>query len=196
MKTRSTIDAYLRSLEEELRDLPASGRREILQEVRDHIDSSLTPESGEAEVRNVLERLGDPSEIAAEARDRFGLRPPRAPGAREVLTLVLLLFGGFLWVVGWVVGAVLLATSTVWTSREKVIGLLVLPGGLLPAFLLGVLPTQVCSETTIGDRVIRECSGATLPVWLAWAILIVLVIAPIWTTFFLASRMNRRTSAA
>jgi uncharacterized membrane protein len=191
------VDAYLKSLDEELRDLPAAGRREILQEIRDHIDSALTPESGEAEVRNVLERLGDPSEIAAEARDRFGLRPARAPGAREVLTLVLLLVGGFLWVVGWVVGAVLLATSTVWTSREKVIGLLVLPGGLLPAFLLGVLPGgQVCSETTIGDQVIRECSGATLPVWFAWAILIVLVIAPIWAVFFLASRMNRRTSAA
>lgn len=195
MMTRTTVDTYLRSLDEELRDLPQARRWELLEEIRDHIDSALGESGsvGEAEVRNVLERLGNPTEIAAEARQRFGVRRTK-PGVREILALILLPFGGFLYVVGWVVGAILLTTSTVWTSRERVIGLLVVPGGLLPAFLFFTFPSQTCSETTIGNRVVEECSGGLMPVWLAWVILAVLVIGPIWTVFFLASRMNRRTS--
>lgn len=193
--TRTTVDTYMRSLDEELRDLPPARRRELLEEIRDHIDSALreSGSAGEAEVRNVLERLGDPTEIAAEARQRFGVRRTK-PGAREIFALILLLLGGFLYVVGWVVGAILLVSSNVWTSREKVIGLLVVPGGLLPAFLFLTIPSQVCSVTTVGDRVVEECSGGIMPVWLAWVVLAILVIAPIWTVFFLMSRMDRRTS--
>lgn len=141
----------------------------------------------------MLERVGDPTEIAAEARQRFGIQRTK-PGVRETLTLILLLLGGLLYIVGWVVGAILLATSNVWTSREKVIGLLVVPGGLLPAVLFFTLPGQVCSVTTTGDRVVEQCSGGLMPVWLAWVLLAFLVIAPIWTAFFLASRMKRRMS--
>ena len=195
--TKTTVDGYLRSLDEELRDLPPARRRELLEEIRDHIDSALSSgDGGEAELRNVLDRLGDPSDIAAEARERFGVRRAKA-GAREIFTLILLLVGGFLYVVGWVVGAVLLATSKVWTDREKIVGLLVVPGGLLPAALLALLPGQVCSETTTSTgRVITECSGGTIPVWLAWVILAVLVIGPIWSVMFLISRMNRRSAQA
>jgi uncharacterized membrane protein len=177
--------------------LPAARRKELLQEIRDHIDSALeeSGSDGEVEVRNVLERLGDPTDIAAEARQRFGVRRAK-PGVREILALILLPFGGFLYVVGWVLGAILLATSTVWTDREKVIGLLVVPGGLLPAFLLFFGGGQACSTTNIGNRVIEECSGGLMPVWLAWVTFVVLVIAPFWTVFFLASRMNLRTSEA
>ena len=103
--------------------------------------------------------------------------------------------GGFLYVIGWVVGAILLATSNVWTSREKVIGLLVVPGGLLPAVLLGVVSGgRLCSEITSTGGVVSEtCTGGGMPVWLAWVILTVLVVGPIWTVFFLLTRMNRRT---
>jgi hypothetical protein len=76
-----------------------------------------------------------------------------------------------------------------------VIGLLVVPGGLLPAFLFGLLPGQVCSEITTGDRVITECSGGAIPVWLAWVILAILVVGPIWSVGFLATRLNRRAPA-
>ena len=194
---RTTVDTYLRELDRELRDLPPARRRELLEEIRDHIDSALEdPTAGEADVRNVLDRLGDPADIAAEARERFEIRRPKA-GAREILALVLLPFGGVLWVIGWFVGLILLATSKVWTSREKVIGALVLPGGLLPAFLLGTFPSRICSQTVADGRVVSEtCSGGTVPVWLAWAILAVLVIAPIWTVIFLLTRMNRRAASA
>jgi uncharacterized membrane protein len=196
MMTKTTVDSYLRELDRELHDLPAARRRDIVDEIREHIESALA-ESGardDVEVRNVLERLGDPADIAEEARERFGVVRAKS-GIREVLALFLLPIGGFLFVIGWVVGAILLATSNVWTSREKVIGLLVFPGGLLPAASLGLLPGQVCTEVTQNGQTISDCSGGLMPVWLAWVLLAVLVVGPIWTVFYLASRMNRRAVA-
>jgi uncharacterized membrane protein len=146
----ATVEHYLHDLEEELRDLPPARRRELLEEIREHIGEALAeiPEGEEAEVRNVLDRVGEPAVIAEEARERFGIKRVK-PGIREVLTLILLPLGGFLWVIGWALGAILLATSQVWTSREKVIGLLVVPGGLLPAFLFGLMGGRICNETTL-----------------------------------------------
>lgn len=195
---RTTVDAYLRELDEELRDLPASRRGELVEEIREHIDSALgeARNGDEAEVRNVLERLGDPAEIAAEARERFGIRRAK-PGIREILVLILLPLGGFLYVIGWAVGAILLATSQVWTSREKVIGLLIVPGGLLPAALFGLMTSgPVCTETEVDGRVVSEVCSGGMPIWLAYVIMAVLVIGPIWTVFFLLTRMNRRTATA
>jgi uncharacterized membrane protein len=190
---RTTVDTYLRELDAELRDLPVARREELVEEIRDHIDSALRERNGdEVEVRNVLERLGEPAEIAAEARERFGIRRAK-PGIREILALILLPIGGFLWLIGWVVGAILLVTSTVWTSREKVIGLLVVPGGLVPAAFFGLTSTRVCSVTEMDGVVSRACAGS-MPVWLAYVIMAVLVIGPIWTVFFLVSRMNRRAA--
>ena len=51
--------------------------------------------------------------------------------------IALLLVGGFLWGVGWLVGVVLLWLSDAWTIRQKLIGTFVVPGGLaLPLYLL------------------------------------------------------------
>jgi hypothetical protein len=38
--------------------------------------------------------------------------------------------------VGWLVGVVLLWSSTVWTLRDKLIGTLVIPGGLATALIV------------------------------------------------------------
>ena len=191
----ATVEHYLHDLEEELRDLPPARRRELLEEIREHIGEALAeiPDGEEAEIRNVLERVGEPAVIAEEARERFGIRRGK-PGIREMATLILLPLGGFLWIIGWAVGAILLATSTVWTSREKVIGLLVVPGGLLPAVFFGVMGGgKVCSELSSNGRVISETCSGGMPVWLAYVILAVLVVGPIWTVFFLLSRMNQRS---
>jgi uncharacterized membrane protein len=192
-----TVEHYLQDLEEELRDLPPTRRRELLEEIREHIGEALAemPDGEEAGVRNVLERVGEPAVIAQEARERFGIRRVK-PGIREILVLILLPLGGFLYVIGWAVGAILLATSTVWTSREKVIGLLIVPGGLLPAFLLGFMGGRSCIQSIENGRVVSETCSGGMPAWLAYAILAVLVVAPIWTVFFLLTRMNRRTATA
>lgn len=192
----ATVEHYLHDLEEELRDLPPARRRELLEEIREHIGESLAemPDGEEAGIRNVLERVGEPAVIAQEARDRFGIRRVK-PGIREILVLILLPLGGFLYLIGWAVGAILLATSTVWTSREKVIGLLVVPGGLLPAGLFGLMGgSRLCSEVIENGRVVSETCSGGMPVWLGWVIIAVLVLGPIWTVFFLLTRMNRRAA--
>ena len=116
---------YLQDLEGELRDLPANRRQELLDEVGEHIAAAraaLDPET-EAGVRTMLERLGDPADIAAEARERFGVqRPPARPATPwlEVIAVVLLVIP----FAGWVVGVVLVWISRLWTTRDKLIGTL------------------------------------------------------------------------
>lgn len=198
---RGTVERYLHDLDEELRDLPDARRRELLGEIREHIDSALAeaPGGDEADVRNVLERLGEPADIAEEARQRFGIVRAK-PGIRETLAIILLPIGGVVIpVLGWIVGAILLASSNVWTSREKVIGLLLFPGGLLPAVALslGAGGGRSCTYSSVnGGPVIETCTGGGMPVALAYLLLAVLVLVPIGTTIFLASRLNRRAAVA
>jgi hypothetical protein len=55
----------------------------------------------------------------------------------DVTALVLLLIGGIvLPVLGWIIGVILLWRSATWSSREKLLGTFVVPGGLLlPLFV-------------------------------------------------------------
>jgi uncharacterized membrane protein len=133
------VERYLKHLEVELDDLPRDRRREIVDEIASHIAEAragLEHES-EADVRNILEGLGDPADIAEDARERFEVQPlvPAStaykPGWIEVGALVLLLVGAIvLPLVGWVIGAVLLWISNAWNVRDKFIGTLFWPGGL------------------------------------------------------------------
>src|SRR5438477_13212474 len=78
--SRQILDDYLTALEEELRDLSPSDRAEIILEVREHYEEArreLTDPT-EADLRNIVERLGPPAEIAAEARQRLGVAAPTA----------------------------------------------------------------------------------------------------------------------
>jgi HAAS len=141
---------YLQDLEGELRDLPANRRQELLDEVGEHIAAAraaLAPET-EAGVRTMLERLGDPADIAAEARERFGVqRPPARPATPwlEVIAVVLLVIP----FAGWVVGVVLVWISRLWTTRDKLIGTL---GGM--SWLLagvGVVMTSAGGSRAVGS---------------------------------------------
>jgi uncharacterized membrane protein len=119
------VDRYLTDLEAELRGLPTERRREIIDEVGEHIAAARAALDAETEaaIRTMLERLGDPADIAAEARERFGIRAEVAKPATpwlEVIALVLLLIP-FL---GWVVGVALVWLSRIWTIREKAVGTL------------------------------------------------------------------------
>ena len=89
------VDDYLKRLKDELRDLPRAHRRELTDEIAGHIAEARAnvPVESEAEIRNLLERLGDPAEIAAEERERLDVRPRRA-GWIEILALILLPVGG------------------------------------------------------------------------------------------------------
>jgi uncharacterized membrane protein len=171
------VEKYLKRLDGDLADLPRARRREIVDEIAEHIAEARaeTPAQNEAETRILLERLGDPADIAADARQRFDVVPAR-PGWMETAALVLLLFGGFAFFFGWVIGLILLWSSAVWTPWEKLLGTLIVPGGLAGWFFLLAF--------------VFSTSGASFLTLFGVALLFV---APLVTTAYLALEMRRRT---
>src|SRR2546422_2144461 len=94
MKTTSfdrVVEQYLSRLRRELSDLPKRQRDDLIAEIGDHVAQARTDITSwdEAEARALLDRLGEPSDIAAEARERLGVRAPRS-GPMDVITLILL----------------------------------------------------------------------------------------------------------
>src|SRR4029450_10846529 len=73
------VGEYLRRLQGSMGHLPPEPRAEIHAEIEDQISEDLAerPAATDADVRNVLARVGDPGDIAAEARERFGIKPAR-----------------------------------------------------------------------------------------------------------------------
>jgi plasmid stabilization system protein ParE len=193
------VEDYLKRLKAETSDLPRAARRELVQEISDHIAEARADASAasEAEIRNVLDRVGEPAEIAAEARERFGVGGRRARPL-EIAALILLPIGGVvLPVLGWLVGVTLLWISDTWTTRDKLIGTLVVPGGLLLPLALGVLGSGSgsCIEISSGGgpTTARNCAddGSDIDL-LKVALIAVLVLAPLATTAYLARRMEER----
>jgi hypothetical protein len=204
--TDDVVAAYLERLDDELADLPRGRRDEIVQEVSEHIAEAradLDP-NDEAAVRTLLDRMGDPSEIAAEAGARRAAERPRRRWV-EVTAIVLLLVGGFLGLVGWIVGVVLLWVSEAWTTREKLIGTLVVPFGLVTpiAFFFLASAEETCTSEPVragaGGGVAQvTCTGgmsaASQALWVAFGI--ALFVAPLATAYYLGRRVGRRPAAA
>ena len=180
------VDEYLRRLERELSDLAPDSRNEIIDEIRRHIAeerSGLADES-DAALMNLLERLGDPADIAAEARGGDKAQTPVATtrrfGTLEVLALILL-------VVAWPVGAILLWISKAWTTREKLLGTLIPPGGY-PGVLLVMSTFQWITATSkVGPAWVDVTVGAVL-----FTISLVALIAPAGMIVYLATRLRAR----
>ena len=182
---------YLQDLEGELRDLPANRRQELLDEVGEHIAAAraaLAPET-EASVRTMLERLGDPADIAAEARERFGVqRPPARPATPwlEVIAIVLLVIP----FVGWVVGVVLVWLSRLWTTRDKLIGTL---GGMSWVLAgLGTVMTSAGGSRAVGSAPLGPSETNLMGVVLVAAPFVLPVLAAI----YLGVRLRGRDAAA
>ncbi len=119
------ISAYLSRLEAAMATSPPGRRNEIISEIRAHIDEALREAgaSDEVTVRNVLQRLGPPEEIASAASTP-GPGLLRSRGKLELAALVVLALSGILPIVGWAVGVVLVLASDAWSAREKVVGLM------------------------------------------------------------------------
>jgi len=76
------VDDWVSAVRRASADLPAEQRDDLLADLREHVAAAraeLRPET-EADVRTILDRLGDPATIAAEAR--LGT-PPAEPGRRR-----------------------------------------------------------------------------------------------------------------
>jgi hypothetical protein len=122
---------------------------------------------------------------------------------REIGALILLPFGGVLlplW--GWFGGIALLWLSPRWRVRDKVIGTVVLPGGLFLAFAgLGLLPftpsaspSPVCPRHAVCATATLQASGQRQPLGGVFAFLIpvVLVGAPLAADAYLFRRLKAR----
>jgi len=228
------VEDYLAQLRAEALVLPDDRRDELVEEITAHIAEARQSDGSPMAVRNILDRLGDPADIVRAAADTPPGSPawsgapgsvaghpvaaaalPGRPGALELAAVLFLLLGGIVIpFLGWVIGVVLLWLSPRWTTRDKLLGTLVWPGGLLaPALLLvagaaaGLLATSVTACT--GDPVAApvgsaqqnvhqaatHCTtsgGVGLPPWLfitlSLVLLILAVAGPIWT----ARRLLRR----
>jgi uncharacterized membrane protein len=154
MDTDGLVSDYIGRLDAAAAGLPAERRSELQREVREHIETALA-EAGsrdEVAVRNVLDRLGSPTDIvAAESdgsldvlrRDMAAQQTttqsfPRAWGALEVIALLLLTVGAIvLPFLGPLLGLIFVWASDIWTRNQKLIAtaivlvLLLLPIGLL-----------------------------------------------------------------
>ena len=132
----TVVHDYLWRVQAALSTVPAPRRQEIISELAEHIREAR--EDGavatEADARNLVDRLGDPVEIAAEAHRRFGTLVRPTAGVREVAAVIFLSLGLLLPFLGWFVGVVLLWTSDAWNRRDKIIGTVLTSGGSLGVF--------------------------------------------------------------
>jgi hypothetical protein len=123
---------YLTQLDAALQGVDASRREEILAEVNEHIElgrDGLDTDDA-ASVRTLLDRVGDPAAIAAEAG-----APPPDSRRWDAWAPWLIIFGPVASGLGWIAGILILWTSPTWSQRDKLIATLVSPAGLVALFL-------------------------------------------------------------
>lgn len=155
-----------------------------------------------ASSRTISHAWIDPEEIASEARQRLGLRPTHISWS-DSAAIVLLLVGGFLYLIGWIVGVVFLWLSDVWSTRDKIIGTLVTPFGLALPVIFTMFATVAvgCVETTHRTRegvtvVTSTCSGTGWSEFLGWVILIACIVGPMFTAIYLGRKLRRARALA
>ena len=203
----SLADVYLQRLEQASQRLPADRRSELLQSIGEHVEQLRASTAGDsARMRDELDRLGTPEEIVRSASDTFPGSTAPAPrrGLVHELAAVLMLTAGSLLLpgIGWLIGVVLLWTSSIWRTGEKILGTAILPGGLGALLLLAVFgPVSSCmsSSTTSPDGTVIEseevCEGFLLPVWVAIPLDVLLLAAPVVMAIVLYRRAANRVAS-
>ena len=80
-KTNILVDTYLELVDNALTGVPADQRDELLADLRLHISAEreALPEETEADLRQILDRLGPPETVAAAARSDAPLAPLPPP---------------------------------------------------------------------------------------------------------------------
>ncbi len=140
------VEEYLSDLREALHSVNFRSAKEFVAEIEQHIsEGRMSLEVGDdVGLRNLLERIGTPAALARELRES---EPPRTTGAMDRATPWLILFGGFAFGIGWLVGIYGLWSSKTWRLWDKLLGTLIWPGGLLGNFyvFLSPLGTTACS---------------------------------------------------
>jgi hypothetical protein len=154
------VRRYLAQLDAALQGVDASRREEILAEVREHIEQGRDGLGTDdaADVRTLLDRVGDPAAIAVEAG-------APSPDSRrwDAWAPWLIIFGPVASGLGWIAGIAILWTSPTWSQRDKLIATVVSPAGLVALFFGLVAALSVaagCPEHASAGCTTR---GVTLP---------------------------------
>ncbi len=109
-------------------------------------------------------------------------QPTRRLGTLEGAAILLLPLGGFLLLIGWFVGVFCLWRSKAWTTPQKWLGTLVIPGGLAAIpFLFAAAGNRTTCHSVGG---VEHCTHHSMAPLL---ITIALVVASIATAVYLAS---------
>lgn len=149
-----TVDDYLGRLDRELRDLPIPARRELVEDVQRHIEDAWASSQRRDRVGllTILERVGEPADVAREGRERLGLpttlaaqvagpspdrTDPPFGGSRAAVVLTAIF---------WPLGLLLVWLSSAWRARDKWIATSIAAFGFL--LLLGSI-AWVGSERTL-----------------------------------------------
>ena len=172
--------------------LGARRSAELVEEIGEHIDAAIA--AGQPD-EDVLNRLGSPREIVeAEVSEAPVPQQPRLR-AQDVIAIFLLLGGGFIFLIGWFVGAGLLWVSDRWTTRDKLIGTLLLPGGLASVFVVGGMAATTTTriETCSSGGGCTTVGGDPGSPWLGITLGILLLVTPIASAIYLAVRAKAPT---
>ena len=185
MRRDPLVDDYLRRLEAAAADLPRERRAELIGEIEEHVEAALG-EAGtddEAAVRNVLERLGSPEEIAAAAAPPAAARPER--GGLETAALIVLCVSFVLPGVGYLIGAGLVLASKAWDGRDKTVGLLIPP----VVVLFGAV-VVMAGAASVADGDSFDSGLGPLEI----AVLLANVCSGAMAAWYLSSRLGRPTA--
>lgn len=211
---------YLNRLREQAHSLPADQAAELVADIEEHLASALPRggDHGEAEIRQVLDRLGTPVELVRAAR-RPGPEageedaalgqpvPDRGRGYLEAGSIVLLvgaLLVAIIWPLSipmWIAGLAMLVLAKRWSVGQKVLGGLVLGAGMpLSLFALGsaaFLTMQTCETVTTssstGEVITQNCADPGLA-WfnyLAIGLSVAYLGLLVWTILHLARAARR-----
>ncbi|MBV9416586.1 MAG: hypothetical protein JO363_16500 [Solirubrobacterales bacterium] len=196
---------YLRRLRWTGRRLRPDRLRDLLSEIEGHLSEAIPVGASDDEALEVLERLGPAGDII-EAEQPAGPASVDRRGLREWAAVILLPLGGFAFGIGWLVGLILLWSSRLWTTRDKLIGTLIIPGGLATSlFVFGALAGTTGTTNCSGfapevnpstGAVIRpgtiHChpspGPSTATTVLDIALAVVLLLGPIVSAVYLARR--------
>jgi hypothetical protein len=192
---------YLRRLRRAGGRLAPDRLAELTTEIEGHLREAIPADATDDEALEVLERLGPPGDIV-EAEEPSDPPATDRRSWREWGAVILLPLGGFVIGVGWLLGLVLLWTSRLWTTRDKVIGTLIVPGGIASVLIALVLEgsKRRCTTTTMRDpstgaliaapttHCVPSAGPGAATTALHIAVVAFLVVGPIVSAVYLARR--------
>ena len=220
------VTRYLDELDRLLTHADPGERADVLASVREHIEAALAEQIAQGrtpDVAVVLDGLGSPEQVAREVHGAGpdDVSPVGAPrvvtaGARggsglsaawvPPVACLLLIVGGIGGVlvaplVLWLAGAILLAGSPLWGTREKMLALVLSPvGGMVALAATFAVSLPSCTETFDGNGTLDSQSGACgtgvhVAAWVGLSLLALLVVAALGYVVALWRRGAARATA-